>query len=153
MVVPIFFNAKIYLGETLWIGNVEIHLSNKYWYQHQHQLDPAYNNVILHVVFEGSCEDVELQNGRTVPTISIGKLIYHHTLENFKNLLPLESNFIPCQHAIEKVDSFVLKHTFEALLVERLERKVQEFEAELELHQGDLEMALVVKLFKYFGAP
>ena len=38
---PDFFNAKVKIGGTLWVGNVEIHDKSS---------DEHYNNVVLHVV-------------------------------------------------------------------------------------------------------
>ena len=49
---PDFFNAQLYIGEQLWAGNVEIHLKSSDWFVHHHENDKAYDNVILHVVWE-----------------------------------------------------------------------------------------------------
>ena len=46
---PDFFNAKIKIDNTLWVGNVEIHEKASDWYAHGHHLDAAYNNTVLHV--------------------------------------------------------------------------------------------------------
>ena len=46
---PDFFNAKLRIDGTLWVGNVEIHERSTDWVLHQHDQDPAYNNVVLHV--------------------------------------------------------------------------------------------------------
>ena len=47
---PDFFNAKVKIGGTLWVGNVEIHDRASDWFLHRHDRDPNYNNVILHVL-------------------------------------------------------------------------------------------------------
>src|SRR5690554_4820192 len=49
---PDFFNAKIKIGEQIWVGNVEIHLKSSDWYKHKHDKNPLYDSVILHVVKE-----------------------------------------------------------------------------------------------------
>ncbi len=34
---PDFFNAKMYIGDQLWAGNVEIHINSSDWYAHKHE--------------------------------------------------------------------------------------------------------------------
>ena len=52
---PDFFNAQLRIGEAYWVGNVEIHCLASDWYRHHHDSDPAYNNVVLHVVEREDC--------------------------------------------------------------------------------------------------
>ena len=47
---PDFFAATIRIGDTMWTGNVEMHIFASDWYRHKHHQDPAYDSVILHVV-------------------------------------------------------------------------------------------------------
>ena len=59
---PDFFNAKVKIGGTLWVGNVEIHDRASDWFLHRHDRDPNYNNVILHVA-ESIDVDVKTRRG------------------------------------------------------------------------------------------
>ena len=64
---PDFFSAKIKIGKTLWAGNVEIHIKSSDWKKHKHSENAAYNNVVLHVVWEHDVE-VHRQNNTPIPT-------------------------------------------------------------------------------------
>jgi hypothetical protein len=37
---------------ALWAGNVELHVQASEWDAHGHSSDPAYDNALLHVVYE-----------------------------------------------------------------------------------------------------
>ncbi len=49
---PDFFNAKVRIEDTVWAGNIEMHVFSSDWQKHKHQHDSAYDNVVLHVVYE-----------------------------------------------------------------------------------------------------
>ena len=40
---PDFFNAKVKIGNTLWVGNVEIHRRSSDWRQHGHHTNVRYD--------------------------------------------------------------------------------------------------------------
>ena len=46
---PDFSEARIRIGENVWVGHVEIHIKSSDWYAHNHHLDNAYKNVVLHL--------------------------------------------------------------------------------------------------------
>ena len=48
---PDFLNARIKVGDTIWVGNIELHVLSSHWKDHGHSSDNNYNNVILHVVW------------------------------------------------------------------------------------------------------
>ena len=58
---PDFSEGKVRIADTLWAGSVEIHTRSSEWNNHKHQFDPAYNNVVLHVVYK---HDQEVLNQR-----------------------------------------------------------------------------------------
>ena len=43
---PDFTNAKVKIGDTVWVGNVEIHQRTSDWFRHHHDKDAAYENII-----------------------------------------------------------------------------------------------------------
>jgi hypothetical protein len=47
---PDFKDAVIEIGGEVQVGDVELHIYREDWVRHGHSSDPAYNNVILHVV-------------------------------------------------------------------------------------------------------
>ena len=66
---PDFQDASILYDDLKLFGSIELHINASDWYKHKHHLDKAYNNVILHVVFNNDKEVV--QNGRIIPTIEL----------------------------------------------------------------------------------
>jgi len=70
---PDFLSARFLLNGITYQGDVEFHLKAQDWYAHQHHLDRAFANVLLHVVGEapdGKPEPVRHRlAGREIPTI------------------------------------------------------------------------------------
>jgi hypothetical protein len=57
-------------------GNIEVHVKSSSWWSHGHHEDPVYNDVVLHVVYcQDKKEAVNLQNGRTIPTLVLEKYL------------------------------------------------------------------------------
>lgn len=67
---PDFFNAKVKIDGTLWVGNVEIHDKSSDWYLHGHEKDDHYNNVVLHVTGKADTE-VKTANGDVLPQLEM----------------------------------------------------------------------------------
>ena len=146
---PDFLQAKIQIGDTLWAGHVEMHLKSSDWYKHKHETDPAYDNVILHVVFEHDRE-VLRSNGEKIPTLELAKRIdssienkYYHLIKNEKK--------IPCQSHFDAVEDIIKHSVLDRLLVERLERRTVFIRESLELNNQDWEQTLYGLLAASFG--
>ena len=82
---PDFFNALIKLNGSLWAGNLEIHVQSSEWNQHGHQNDPAYENVILHVVYEND-QEIKNSSNKLIPTLELNGLIPDEYLIRYEHL-------------------------------------------------------------------
>lgn len=120
---PDFFNARIRLGDTEWAGNVEIHVQASEWYTHRHDDDPAYENVVLHVVYDNDLA-VFRPNGEALPCLVLCERIPAHLLENYLRL-EQQRAWIPCAHAFGAVPDIIRLNWYDRLLVERLEEKTE----------------------------
>jgi len=146
---PDFYNSRILLGSQEWAGTVEIHLKASDWYVHKHQNDVAYENVILHVVWEN---DIEVFDGyqNTLETLVLKNVVNKTLLRNYKQLL-LRKNWINCEKQIHGIDEFTMSFWKQKLLVQRLHRKVVEFQLVLDDLQSNWEALLFHLLGSNFG--
>ena len=120
---PDFTDAKIKSGETIWVGNIEIHIHSSDWNLHKHSNDKNYNNIILHVVW---VHDMEIQdiNGVILPTLELRNLVSKVLLNRYEELMQ-SSLYIPCQMQITLIDELVLSKWKERLVIERLIRRTK----------------------------
>lgn len=146
---PDFFNSKIKIAETTWAGNVEIHLKSSDWIKHRHQNDKAYQNVILHVVYEHD-KKITDQLGRAISTLELKGLINESLVEKYEDLI-FSKGWIPCASQLKLVDHFTINNWKERLILERLERKSEEVMSTLKLNKNNWEETFYQYLFKYFG--
>jgi len=146
---PDFFNAQIKIGNQKWAGNVEIHLKSSDWYVHNHEKDSAYENVILHVVWEHDAE-IFRQNNTEIPVLVLKDYISSEIILNY-NSLTLPKSWIFCEKQITQVGNFVFKNWQERLFFERLERKSKSIYDLLEETNQDWEAVLFCLLAKNFG--
>ena len=69
---PDFLDASVDVeGRGLLRGDVEIHVRARDWMSHGHHRDPAYNGVVLHVVWEADSLWTEREDGQHVPTVPL----------------------------------------------------------------------------------
>lgn len=146
---PDFFNAQIVIGNQKWAGNVEIHLKSSDWYVHHHEIDSAYENVILHVVWEHDT-DIYRSNNIEIPILELKKHVDPATIQNYQSLMAPKS-WIFCEKQIKEVDEFVFKNWQERLFFERLERKSKPIFDLLEQTSQDWEAVLFSLLARNFG--
>jgi hypothetical protein len=146
---PDFFNAQIIIGDQKWAGNVEIHLKSSDWYVHHHERDEAYENVILHVVWEHDTE-IFRKNNSEIPVLELKKYVDSGTITNYQSLMAPKS-WIFCEKQLKGIDGFALINWQERLFFERLERKSKPIFELLEQTNQDWEAVLFCLLAKNFG--
>jgi hypothetical protein len=120
---PDFTNAKIKMDETLWAGNVEIHIKSGDWIKHGHTSDKSYDNTILHVCWE-SDGPVYRTDGTKIACLVLQDKVDHSLLDKYDALLS-SPNEIPCSSLIHKIDDFTWNNWQERLVAERLEHKTE----------------------------
>lgn len=147
---PDFFNSQAKIGNTIWAGNIEIHVKSSDWDLHQHSNDGAYSNVILHVVFEHD-KEIEFLQKRNIPTLELKNFISKETLFNYKQLLENQQKFIPCEENLDLVSKEKVNFWIESIFIQRLERKVAEIEIEFLQNGKNWEQLLFKKLAYTFG--
>ncbi len=146
---PDFFNAQLIIGNQKWAGNIEIHVKSSDWYAHHHETDAAYDNVILHVVWEHDAA-VFRKNNTEIPVLEIRHFVNCTLLENFKTLTAAKS-WIYCEKQLGTVDDFLLKNWLERLYFERLQNKIEPIRSLLTQTNQDWEAVLFCMLAKNFG--
>jgi hypothetical protein len=146
---PDFFNAQIIIGDQKWAGNVEIHLKSSDWYVHAHEKDAAYENVILHIVWQHDT-DIYGKNNRQIPVLVLKDYVSVEILSNYNALLTPKS-WIFCEKEIAKIDGFIFRNWQERLFFDRLERKSKIIFDLLEETNQDWEAVLFSLLAKNFG--
>lgn len=146
---PDFFNARIRIGETLWAGNVEIHVKASDWYRHMHQSDKAYNSVILHVVYEADAEII-IGDMTTVPTVCLSSQLDPGILKKYRDMKASKLT-IPCSKTVAQVAEPLMNLWLERMIIERLEQKSVVIEQVLQVNRGHWEDAFYQLMARNFG--
>ena len=144
---PDFFNAKVKIAGTLWVGNVEIHDKSSDWYQHGHQQDEHYNNVVLHVVGVADRE-VQMQSGHFVPQMVL--TIPPSVHDNYEELLRTDA-YPPCYRIIPSLTRLTIHAWMAALQTERLEQKTIAIQERVKEAGGSWEDAYFQTMARNYG--
>ncbi|MEK6480498.1 DUF2851 family protein [Catalinimonas sp. 4WD22] len=123
---PDFHQAQVKIGELLWFGSVEIHLSSKDWKYHHHHEDNSYENVILHVVWEGKSE-ITHNDGSKIPMLLLQPLVSPLLIQKYQTLLSANQNAeLACAQQLSQVSDLVRLSVLQRSALQRVERKAKE---------------------------
>lgn len=132
---PDYVSARFVLNRVIYQGDVECHINAEDWYRHQHHLDKAYRNVILHIV-ASLTKDIPVKtawNEQNILTFCISKPSNHENNEHPINY---------CK-ATKKYRKYLLAN-LKSLALDRFNHKIKVFLSEMD-NQNENEV-----LYQYF---
>ncbi|MCU0352545.1 MAG: DUF2851 family protein [Cytophagales bacterium] len=146
---PDFLQARLVVGGVEWAGSVEMHLRSSDWAQHRHQGNPAYENVVLHVVWEHN-EPVRHPDGTEIPVVSLQSYADLSLLHRYEELLANLSP-VPCAAQFGEVREIHKRQALDNALMSRLQQKAREITELYERNQRNWEETAYQVLARNFG--
>ena len=144
---PDITDAQIRIGDILWAGNIELHVKSSHWQLHNHQDNPAYSNIILHIVFQDD-KPLKDQNGNLVPTLV---LPFEKRYADSYNKLLNDNGFELCRCGFERFGGLKTSCFLDRLAGERLKTKAQDVLETLKINHGDWKETFWQTLSAAFG--
>lgn len=146
---PDFMQARVVVDGLEWAGNVEMHLRSSDWQQHRHQHNAAYENVILHVVWEHN-QSIHHPDGTEIPVVTLQP----HTDKNLitkyefllENLAP-----IPCVSQFKSVKDIHKRQALDKALMSRVQEKAVSVKQIYQQSQQNWEETAYQILARNFG--
>lgn len=141
---PDFKLGRIELNGQHWIGNIELHVHTSDWILHQHDHDPNYQNVILHVVWQHDLTDHPL------PVLELASKVPHLLLTKYQSW-SLNTSFISCSKNTTQLSDQVVYPFLSWLSSKRMQQKCAAVIQLVDSLSGDWEEAFWRQLARCFG--
>jgi len=120
---PDFLEARLHIGDKQWAGHVELHVRSSDWQKHNHQIDKAYNNVILHVVYEHDALAIR-ESGTPLPTLELKGRFDEMGYWRYEQFISTK-RYLACENVLNTVDEIHKETMLNRALVERLQQKAE----------------------------
>lgn len=146
---PDFFNGQIEVDRIRHSGNIEMHVKSSDWNLHGHQHDPAYSNVILHVVYEH--DQLIFIEGIPIPTVELKKMIDWKHYDWFKKYQRQHSGTLVCESFLKQVPSPLIWNQIEHAVFQRMNRKMKELDGWYKQRKMSFKEVLFHAVSKAFG--
>jgi hypothetical protein len=147
---PDFSEAMLRINGTLWAGHVEMHVREEEWYEHKHHLDPAYDNVILHVVWQFGKEAIRRSDGSPVPCLELEPLVSARTRERIQ-ILQGSLDWLACSGVIRQIPPARHRAMMDQALAARLAERSLQIQSLVQELGGDWEHAFFIRLARNMG--
>jgi hypothetical protein len=100
---PDFRDALIAMGRRRLRGDIEVDVRARHWRGHGHHRDPAFNNVILHVVmWDEGRETSLLHSGEGIPVLALAPYLQGSAEDPGRVLIPAAAPEEPCRRAVRQ---------------------------------------------------
>jgi len=148
---PDFLNAEIDIGGLKWHGAVEVHIHAKDWYVHGHQQDPAYNQIILHVVVNGA-QPVYTENNSSPYTLNLLEYLPKNLHRHLKHMASKKE--LPCSGTVKYLNADIFATQVDKAQREYFQKKSHDF---LAFYDAQLppskawKKAFIISVFDGFG--
>jgi hypothetical protein len=118
---PDFNGSRIRINDITWVGNTEIHRQSSDWNTHKHGQDKAYDNVILHVVWEDD-KPVKRTDLTSIPTLELKNRIDPSVISRYNTLIRNETKIL-CASSFHTVSTLSKNSMLDRAVLNRLENK------------------------------
>jgi hypothetical protein len=146
---PDFSDARLKIGDTTWAGHVEIHVNASDWYRHNHQKNKAYDNIILHVVYQAD-KDIYTTQRQKIPCLEIKNHFDPQILLNYRSFID-SRQWIACYNQLGAVQRFTWMAWLDRVIAERLEMKTEIVLDVFRKCENDWEETFYRRLMSNFG--
>ncbi len=144
---PDFFNAKVKINGTLWVGNVVVTDKASNWYVKEKDKKKAFDNVVL-VVAGVADSEILTSQGQHVAVMQME--VPRGVMERYKVLVSDEGQELCHQKASENGSSLTIRAWQSALQTERMEWQTDEVRRRVKEY-GGWDAAYFVTVARCFG--
>ena len=96
-------SEKLFFNWLLGRDIVEMHVNSSDWDLHQHSSDLAYQNVILHVVWNHD-KEIDYLRSRNVETLILKDFVAKEVVFNYEKLISNKRRHLFCSDVLKKVN-------------------------------------------------
>ncbi|MCX6149737.1 MAG: DUF2851 family protein [Ignavibacteriales bacterium] len=152
---PDFKNAKVRIGNLVYIGDVEIDPDFNDWKAHGHHLDKRYNKVILHATLlnKNNLSYVFCKDGRKIHTICLADFLEDSLIDSYKTELnngnEKSAQHLKCAEANHTIDQKIKLDFLDRLGKERFKKKTEKIYSRLKELVFIKELSLKEPVIKY----
>ena len=146
---PDFHTSRIRIADVEWVGSTEIHIQASGWMEHRHDLDPAYENVVLHVVWKND-KAIKRSDGSLLPTLELMNRVDRKFFRDYQRLVNSPET-IPCAPFLPQVRDITKFSMIDKVLMGRLEIKAARIFETLHKNHNDWQETCYQLLARSFG--